>query len=154
MISIKTYSAYFEGFVGRSAELKSFHLVSNEAQMQSCIRDMAASTFPALIALVPSADSVAQNVDSILEVNSCLIYVVSKIDSTTETGASFLANMDTTQSILTQIKNFMLSDRGQHSVFNHLLERIDINGMHTDPEYNYLGANGWSLSFSILTPGF
>jgi hypothetical protein len=154
MISIKTYHDYFDSIVERSAALKSFRLVSNEAQMQSCIRDMPTSGFPALIALVPSADSVAQNIDSILEVNSCLIYVVSKIDSTTETNANFLANMETTQGILVQIKNFMLSDRSQHSVFNHLLERVDINGMHTDPEYNYLGANGWSLSFSILTPGF
>ena len=154
MIPIKLYADYFKTMLDKNIGIKSVIIVATEPQLANHIREMAAGDFPALIALVPSADSIAQNSDTILEANQCLIYVLIKIDSTLETRDSFIDKMEESQNILASIKNIMLADRAQHEVFNHLLERIDLNRMHTDPEYNYLGCNGWSLSFILSTPGF
>jgi hypothetical protein len=30
-----------------------------------------------------------------------------------------------------------------------IMRRLDLNKLHTEPEYNYLGCTGWSLSFLL-----
>lgn len=154
MIKLQDFKNYFDAYLTRIPAIKRCILVANEPQLLDYIKNMPESDFPALVVLIPSSDSIAANPDNIMEANSCLIYILSKINKLDETPASWFTNMGTTQQIMSDVKNMMLADRGNHDVMGHLLQRLDLNRMHTDPEYNYLGCNGWSLSFLILTPGF
>ncbi|MFZ4705402.1 MAG: hypothetical protein ACOYMF_05280 [Bacteroidales bacterium] len=154
MISVGTYNDYFKQLISRVSGLKSFILIANEPQLADNIRNMDDSEFPALVALIPSADSISRDPDNILETSTCLIYVLKKFEHNDQTPTTFLSVMLETQNIMQAIKLQMLADRADHAIFSHLLERIDLSRMHTDPEYNYLGCNGWSLSFLISTPGY
>ncbi len=154
MIRVRDYNNYFEQMCCWIQGLNGFVLVSGEAQFGEYIRQKSTSDFPLLIALIPSADSIAHDPDNILETATCLIYVMKKVESSDQTADSFLDTMEETQQIMQAIKEKMRADRGRHEIFSHLLERIDLSRMHTDPEYNYLGCNGWSLSFLISTPGY
>lgn len=61
-----------------------------------------------------------------------------------------------TQQIITDVKKEILrltSDYAVENNYTRLLHGLVPGRMHTDPEYNFLGCNGWSLSFAIKTKG-
>ena len=45
----------------------------------------------------------------------------------------------------------MSNDTDHLSPHSHLLHGLQIGTMHTDPEYNLLGCNGYGLSFKVKT---
>lgn len=155
MIRVNDFKTYAESFVSRITGLKKAIVVSNEAQLIKYLDRLKKSEFPLLVAVLPSADSTVRDNDNVKENSICLIYVLSKIDATSETYDSFIADMDSTQQLLSDVKNLMHQDKVScGTTYHDLVKRLQCDKMHTDPEYNYLGCNGWSLSFIIENIGF
>lgn len=70
-------------------------------------------------------------------------------------GANYNDDMDLMQGIMKDIKDFMLNDKVScESAYHELMSRLNEKSFHQDPEYNYLGCDGWSLSFKFGSMGY
>ena len=154
MIGILQYDSYFDTIALRIPGIKSVMLISAEADFALAIRNLPNEKFPAMLLIVPSADSIAPTPDSFTEVSTCLLYIIQKVEASEQTASSFLSVMANTQSLMASVKTLMASDKGNHSIQPHITHDINLNAMHTDPEYNFFGCHGWSLSFTINNNGF
>ncbi len=85
--------------------------------------------------------------------HTCLLYVLQKLISFCR--FRILPGPDgaypgTAREIIGQ----MIADRFDANGRCQLMSRLDLNRMHIDPEYNYYGCNGWSLSFNLQTASY
>lgn len=93
--------------------------------------------------------------DSVLESNQCLVFILGKRPVSDKTDDTLISDMSITQSAMQQLKNLMLADRNDcDAEFHDVMKRLNVMSLHQDPEYNYLGCDGWSLSFEFDTLGF
>lgn len=155
MIKISDYKSYWEHVLDELTAdgLKYVALVATEEGLGKKIKDI--KEFPALISIIPSSDPVSPNTDTIGEMNSGMIFVLMKRPQSDQSDSVFLSDMDTTQELMKKVKELMTEDKTNCDAEFHLfMKRLDVQSMHQDPEYNYLGCNGWSLSFQFETLGF
>lgn len=153
MVDIRTYSEYWDDMVTRITELKDAFLVATEAQLQKRVNDIV--EYPVLVTSVPSADPDSKDEDNIAETNSCLIFVLKKVADSDRTDANYLNDMELMQNIMKAIKNNMLDDKTNcDATYHSLMSKLNEKSFHQDPEYNYLGHDGWSLSFKMGSEGY
>lgn len=130
------------------------YLVRDESELSLYIKTVESLEI-FMIVVIPSADSNASNADNILEQETVVVYVMRKCDRSNENDASAIDTMMVTQNAISAIKRLLLSDSNtESSPFHDMTKRIDFGKFHTDPEYNYFGCDGYSLSFPVITPGF
>ncbi|MHC1707432.1 MAG: hypothetical protein AB9842_07910 [Bacteroidales bacterium] len=154
MLRIRTFNDYYQGCLEKIPGLKQCILVSTEAELGQRIRDLADEQFPLLVVVIPSTDTIAIGVDNVISANTCLLYVLQKTDITTTDPDAFLDLMELSQDLLREIIARMIADRFDANGHCQLMSRLDLNRMHIDPEYNYYGCNGWSLSFTLQTASY
>lgn len=152
MIRLTDYRTYFST-VAQLLAIPTVRLVVNEKHIISHIRNMADNQFPVMFLVIPSYDTNARDEDSIQEPMTGLLFILSKVDRTSETEETMLEVMQQTQDLIQAVKTQMRTDREIHGP-GHLLHYIDFSKFHTDPEYDLSGCDGWSLSFIINSPGF
>ena len=158
MIAISTYKDFWEYMATVVTGIDLVYIVHEESDLASVIRDLAAGAV-ILFAVIPSSDIEATSNDDIEEIESCYVFIVKKSNASDLTHAEYLLQMEGTQQTMRALKNKMIELSGdtdhcqQAGTFGHLMHRLFINGMHTDPEYNLLGCNGWGLSFKLKTQG-
>ena len=158
MVAISTYKAFWEYMATVITAIDLVYIVHEESDLAAVIRDIDAGSV-ILFAVIPSADVEATSVDDYEEIDSCFVFVVKKSDRGSLTHDEFLAELEVTQGIIIDVKQKMIELAGDtdHCLdtgsYSHLMHRLFINGMHTDPEYNLLGCNGWGLSFRLKTKG-
>jgi len=148
MISITTYRDYWKEMVNRIDGLEDTTLVANEAQLKNKLTKEV--RYPLLVATVPSADPDSHNADNTGEKNSALIFVLEKVAASDRDSDNYVATMEKLQQIMKKVKEAMIED------FENCLmpmKELEIQSFHQDPEYNYLGHDGWSLSFRFATAG-
>jgi hypothetical protein len=63
-----------------------------------------------------------------------------------------LTSVANQQQILRRIKEFMRTDMGDGAIPCNI--RPDLNSMHSDPEENFIGCEGYSLSFKVISDDF
>ena len=158
MIPISTYKAFWEYMATVVPGINKVFIVHEESDLASNIRDIDAGSV-ILFAVVPSTDIEATSLDDYEEIESCFMFVVKKSDRSGLTHDEYIAELGTTQVIITAVKKKMIELAADtdhcldEATYSHLMHRLFINGMHTDPEYNLLGCNGWGLSFKLKTKG-
>ena len=153
MIDFTTYKNYWEGIKSRIPEIKSVLTVATEHHLSKSIKDI--SEFPLLVAVIPSADPVSRDIDNVKEMNTALIFVLTKLAESDTTDETYTAAMQQTQEAMKLVKNTIAADFADcDSAYHNVMERLDVNSFHQDPEYNYLGCNGWSLSFKFKSIGY
>lgn len=154
MIRIADYKIYATSLKTRIATISRVKIVSTITQLEKWVRDLSLGEI-VLIAIIPSADTNAPDYDNVKESNTCLFLLVKKIDPSdySDDNDNEINDMQAVQDVMTDIKELMKADAENHTL-PHSMHGLEINGMHTDPEWNNLGCNGWSLSFMINTNGF
>lgn len=153
MVNIKTYRAYWEEMVNRIEELKASYLVANEAQLKDVAGNI--DEYPILVATVPSANPDSRDSDNTAEINTGLLFVLKKVAASDRTDDTYLDDMELMQDILKDVKELMAADYEDCDVAGHaVMHSLQVNSFHQDPEYNYLGHDGWSLSFRFGSLGF
>ena len=152
MIKIREYQTYWESIKSRIPAINSCYIVSHQDQIEGKIRQVVAGEIVMLV-IVPSADTDALSIDCVRENNVCLIYLLKKISLPNSDDSIFVNEMEEVQDLTTSIKTMMLADQGEHKE-PHFMHNFDPDKMHMDPEYNFFGCNGWSVSFTLATNGF
>jgi len=153
MIKISVLKAYFDSMANRIQATKSI-LVRNETELAQKIKQVTAGEL-FLVVVIPSSDTRERDKDNILEEETLILYTVMKVDRANQIDADIVTGMELTQDCITALKSQLYADAtNSNATYHRFIERIDFNRMHTDPEYNYLGCDGYSLSFILTSTGF
>ena len=130
-------------------------VVHENSDMASVIKEIDAADV-ILFAVIPSSDVSALSTDNYHEIDSVFCFVVKKNDRGNLTHEEFLDNLNSTQLIMVSLKHKLIemaADTEHLTPYSHMLHELMLSTMHTDPEYNLLGCDGWSLSFKLKTEG-
>ena len=153
MIKIRDLKNYFDSCNSRIDAITKVCMVSTENQLVKKIDDFE-ETDIVLLVIIPSSDTKGKDVDNIVESETIIMFVIGKIDPSSEDDEDFIDNMEIFQNAVTDLKKLMIADKQDTESGCHLMKGLDLNSIHTDPEYNYLGCNGYSLSCNITSHGF
>lgn len=155
MVPVKTYKSYWDD-LGTGLSIDRVLMVSDESELQQQIKDVALGE-KILVAVIPSSDTEAPDVDNIEEVDSCFVFILQKVSFQDIMRDELLDVQQFTQELISSVKEQMTEDFANVNTDtpgSKLMRRLVIDKMHTDPEYNYLGCTGWSLSFQLKSIGF
>ena len=155
MIAVRKYKAFWD-YIGSNVNgISRVFVVDDEPELANIIAEIDdREVF--LVAVYPSSDMVAIDEDNHGDVDTCVFYVLMKVDRGNENQDDVMNERETTQNILTAIRARMLEleescDRSDASI---LMNQMIRGKQHIDRERNYLGCNGYSMSLSIKTNGF
>lgn len=125
-----------------------FEWVTTESHLSKKMNELKLSQFPLLVVVTPSYNVDAQNSDNVKDISQMLFFVLKRNQYQGANPASEAADADQTLAIVQQIKTFLLNGfpNVRDCIFPSAMEPNSIN---IDPEWNYLGCDGWSLSFQI-----
>lgn len=129
-------------------ELKGFGLVANENHL---VRRLSDKPGVWLGVTIPSSDPETVNEDSVAENNIVWIFILEKKDPGSLTATAELTHYQKLQDITTAVKNWL---RDKKLDGNEFLEYLNLQSLHTDPEYQFGGWNGWSINFNFDTDGY
>ncbi|MBV5313823.1 MAG: hypothetical protein JZU47_11040 [Prolixibacteraceae bacterium] len=129
-------------------ELKGFVLVANENHL---VRRLSDKPGVWLGVTIPSSDPETVNEDSVAENNIVWIFILEKKDPGSLTATAELTHYQKLQDITTAVKNWL---RDKKLDGNEFLEYLNLQSLHTDPEYQFGGWNGWSINFNFDTDGY
>lgn len=149
MITIAQIKAFANRCIDNVDKLVYYEWVTTESGLSKKVANLKANQFPLLVVVTPSYDSDVVDRDSYWDVAQMLVFVLmrDKFQGANETNQA--DDMDTTLEIIGDIKYYLMAgfpDADQECVFHN---GIVPSSFHIDPEYNYLGCNGWSMSFQI-----
>lgn len=153
MIKIRDLNNYMDSCMSRIDLITKSHLISTENQLVKKVADFDYSDI-VLIIIIPSADSKGKDVDNIIESETIIMFILGKIDESSEDDDDFIDNMEIFQNTVTELKELMIADKQDTESGCHLMKGLDLSSIHTDPEYNYLGCNGYSLSCNVTSHEF
>lgn len=146
MILINQLGSYFAAKKTDITEIKEVLVVMSQEHLADTIRN--ATAWPALIVVVPGAKTNAYNDDNIRDASEVVLLLVSKLDIGKLAPTALTGHFNTMQVLMERLKVQMLTDKTTHTT-GHLMHDLEPDGMVTEPEYNYMGTYGWSLSFTI-----
>ncbi len=155
MVPVRTYRTFWEHMKTLVPQVNTVYLFATEKELTKYIAEVTTNDI-LLLALIPSSDTKAANIDNLTEVAPCVIFILRKTTDGDLSPEQLFEDREITQGVMNAVKQKMWDMAGD---FDHqdantrLMRRLILNGMHTDPEYNYLGCNGWSLAFGLDTKG-
>lgn len=128
--------------------LKKHTWVTTESELSRKMQNLKAADFPLLVIVTPSFDGQGTDNDDFRNISQHLFFVLSKGGFQSEKESTIEADMDNTLVIIRYIQRFLLN--GFPGVDECVTPNLIIpNSFHIDPEYNFLGANGWSMNFQM-----
>jgi hypothetical protein len=151
-MKISDYKKYFESVRIAVPGISKVLVFASQDQFSEKVRDENPDD-TLLILIIPSSDTNSVNVDDVMENNTGLLFIVKFTDIRSLENDDFVNFVDTMGDVMAQVKQKMTDDKHDHSCPG-IMHYFDPNNMHTDPEYDYYGTYGWSLSFNLLTPGY
>lgn len=155
MVRVREYKMLWEYIQSVVPGINHLLMVDDETELTNKISQVSDGDI-ILVAVFPSTDSQAFDEDNIAETDSCVIFLLQKIAQRNIDDADLMDEREATQELLTAIRSAMYdlminhADDSNHHIMHKLIE----GKQHIDRERNYLGCNGWSLSFALKTNGF
>lgn len=148
MISVSKYNNLVAHLVNEIPGLRHYILAVREEQFKEKVKNISRDQLPLLLAVIPSADGIGDH-DNYSDRDNFLMFVLTKRDGSDKTDATMVNDFETTQSIAMTIKHKLIEISGDcEASFHAELEHLMIDSFHVDPEFNFLGFDGWSLTFS------
>lgn len=126
-----------------------YEWVTTESHLSKKMSELKASQFPLLVAVTPSYNVDAQDHDSAKDISQMLFFVLAKNDFQGAKPTTEAANADATLEIVNKIQEYLLNGFPDHTDDCIFPAAIEPGSFNIDPEWNYLGCDGWSISFQI-----
>ena len=155
MIGVKTYKSFWDYLKTYISGITTVKIVADEKELEKFLRELADKEV-VLIAVIPSSDTDYSNLDNKKEDDNSVVYILKKSNQSDMTEAELLTLRDDTQVQITALKKKlydMACDTDSVDSYTKLARRM-VPAFHTDPEYDYLGCNGWSISFKWKTNAY
>ncbi len=153
MVPVRSYKAFWEYVATLITEIKQVILVDDESELSKKIEDVADKEI-ILVAPYPSSDFNPLDEDNFGDVDTCVIYLLMKINVKNETEEDILTERATTQGLLSDIRGLMLDLEAEWTnptQWTRLMKQLIRGKQHIDRERNFFGCNGYSMSFGIRT---
>lgn len=148
MIRIIDFNTLLTDMVADLPGVSGHVLVANEKHLVNRLGDKPGVW---LGVTIPSADPETVNEDNVAENNIVWIFVVEKVDPGSMDATDELNHYQKIQDVVTAVKNWL---RDEKLAGNEFLEFLNLQSIHTDPEYQFGGWNGWSINFNFDTDGY
>ena len=129
-------------------EVSGFVLVANEKHL---VRKLGDKPGIWLAVTIPSADPETVNEDNVAESNIFWMFILGKVDPGSMNDADEIEHYQKIQDVVTAVKNWL---RDEKLNGNEFLEYLNLQSIHTDPEYQFGGWNGWSINANFDTEGY
>jgi hypothetical protein len=155
MIRVKTYKHFFEHMAEAVQGISKVYTVADEQELEKFLRDLEDKEV-VLVAVIPSSDTIFSDLDNKQEQDNAVVYILKKTSDSDMTEDDLLDLRDDTQIQITELKeqlHRMAMDTDSLDPHIEMARRL-VPVFHTDPEYNYLGCNGWSISFKWKTNSY
>lgn len=148
MIRITDFNSLISEMVLGIPEVSGHILVANENHL---VRKLGDKSGVWLGVTIPSSDPETVNEDSVAENNIVWIFILEKKDPGSMNSSDEINHYQKIQDVTTAVKNWL---RDQKLEGNEFLEYLNLKSIHTDPEYQMGGWNGWSINFNFDTDGY
>ena len=156
MVPVRNYKAFWEYVATQITEIKRVICVDDESELSKKIEDVADKEI-ILVAPYPSSDFNPLDEDNFGDVDTCVIYLLMKINVKNETEEDILTERATTQALLNEIRRLILDLEAEWTNptdWTRLMKQLIRGKQHIDRERNFFGCNGYSLSFGLRTNNF
>lgn len=147
MITVTEFDSLISEMTAATAA-EGYALVVNEKHL---VKKLSDKTGIQIGAVIPSADAGAKNEDNFGEDNICFLFILEKKDPGSMNELEELAHYQAVQNVASACKNWL---RNKKLEGDERMEYLDLNSIHTDPEYQFGGWNGWSVNFQFESDGF
>lgn len=155
MVPVRDYKSLWEYIVSQIVEITQVLCVDDETELSKKISEVANGE-NILVAPFPNADLDAMDEDNLGDIDQCVIYVLQKIDLRNVTDTEVMNERAMTQLLMKKVREQMLELASQwenQTAHSRLMKQMIRGKQHIDRERNYLGCNGYSLSFGLRTNG-
>ncbi len=154
MIDPLTFDAYAQSLKNRIPGIASACFLSELLELEDYIRNLKENDFPILLAVEPSANTKGSTEDNLRFTSSPLLFLLEKVDLANQTPAGKLEAKHRLHALMRELINLMMDDMHTHSPDReglHLMHNLQPGSLNVDPENNFLGCMGYSLSFQLQT---
>lgn len=148
MIRITDFDNLIAEMVLAIPEVSGYVLVANEKHL---VRKLNDKTGIQIAVTIPSADPETVNEDAVAENNIFWIFILEKVDPGSLSDTEELEHYQKMQDVAGTVKNWL---RDKKLEGNEYLEYLNLHSLHTDPEYQFGGWNGWSINGNFDTNGY
>ena len=131
-------------------DINEYVWVSDEGDLAKKLKNIKSSQFPLLVVVTPSYDSEAADSDNVSDINHILFFILKRGSFQSAKESSDIQDMDDLLELTTRIRGFLLNGFPDYQDCT-FLNGIMPASFHIDPEVNYLGCKGYSMSFNIKT---
>lgn len=155
MIRVKLYKQFLDSIAAlRAADVEKVIFSRNEKELQKQVKELGIDKFY-FIATVPNSDTNEHNTEAISEDDNCILFILKKSSDKDYDADEMIELLDDCQAIVVYLKEkiFSIANDCNHQ-YHSIASRIDFGTMKTDPEYDYFGMNGYSVSFQLRTDWF
>ena len=151
MILLPQLKQVLDQAVASIPELKKSILIVGEEHLRKKLSGLSREKdFPLLVALIPSGDGQGTDWDSAQYRNELDFFLLTKCSSyTSRTEEEEFQDFVDMQTLTIKFKDHVLSP--QSISVCSWFSKVDPNGFSWDPEFNYMGCDGYSTSFYVLT---
>ena len=155
MIPVRKYKALWDFIESQIHAIDTVLMVDDETELANKIKEVEDRSI-ILVVITPLSDINAADEDNYGDVDTCLIYLLQKVDPRDESDEDIMNERELTQNTMTAIRILMLDLEGRCDGTDaaRIMKQVIRGKQHVDRERNYLGCNGYSLSFGIKTNGF
>lgn len=155
MVPVRDYKTCWELIKSRVSSIHYLFMVDDETELMIKVKEVSDGEI-ILVAVYPASDSIMEDEDNVKDVDTCIIYVLQKIEQRNVNDDDLLNERALTQQIMTLVRNVMFDLMNEHgnSVSHRIMKQVVRQKQHIDRERNYMDCNGYSLSFGIRTNGF
>jgi len=147
MVNISSLLSLAEN-LKNNTELNHVIWVTTESELSKKLPKASLTSFPALVVVTPSYDSKGSDRESIRDITSLIFFILSKQSHQNIKEEELVMDMDKTLSICKQIETILISGFPNQDTC-YISNHVDPESFHIDPEFNYLGCNGWSMTFEL-----
>jgi hypothetical protein len=148
MISITQLTA-FANRLKDNTGLNHVILVTTESELTKKMQSVRIEQFPVMVIVIPSYDASGAGRDDFRLTANVIIFILKRDRFQGANETNSMADMEETLAITQKIIGYLING------FNDSNDCVFTDGIipasfHIDPEFNYLGCNGWSLGFQII----
>lgn len=160
MVPIRQYRDYWKAMLTRIPAMKRVILVTEESELSNVIKNISDEEIFTVV-VVPSAKSRPGDTDNFGMMNTGIVFVLQKLErgsisptnDTSDANDDLIDYLEVSQNVMKSVVDTLKADKDDQDHCT-LMKKLDLNRITVEPEYNYFGSYGYSLSFYFETPGY
>ncbi len=148
MISPQQWNDYGLFVINQIEDLKGFVRLKEEAHLSKFLPNN--TEYPLLVFIDVSSHGDAQNADTYKENHAAIVFILQQaVNPQDSTPEKELEIDGRSHKLLEDFKKLLRSKKDGTTQGCSFLRNLDLNSIHSDPVYNYLKCNGYSIDFSF-----